>query len=92
MQSMSQLEYHWNRKYQYPWIFFNDEPFTDEFKVCCSALWLIVADQLVDGYTESDNREMLLRSRSKGALVIARLDRRREVHEQLGIPRCNRCW
>ena len=33
MQSMRQLEYHWNRKYNYPWIFFNDEPFSDEFKV-----------------------------------------------------------
>ena len=32
MQSMRQLEYHWNRKYQYPWIFFNEEPFSDEFK------------------------------------------------------------
>ncbi|CZT07890.1 related to alpha-1,2-mannosyltransferase [Rhynchosporium agropyri] len=30
--SMQQLEYRWNRKYQYPWIFFNDEPFTEEFK------------------------------------------------------------
>ena len=34
MQSMRQLEYQWNRKYNYPWIFFNDEPFTEEFKVC----------------------------------------------------------
>ncbi len=33
MQSMRQLEYRWNRKYQYPWIFFNDEPFSEEFKV-----------------------------------------------------------
>jgi alpha 1,2-mannosyltransferase len=33
VQSMQQLEFHWNRKYQYDWIFFNDEPFTDEFKV-----------------------------------------------------------
>lgn len=33
VQSMTQLEFHWNRKYQYPWIFFNDEPFSDEFKV-----------------------------------------------------------
>jgi alpha 1,2-mannosyltransferase len=31
-QSMRQLEHQWNRKYQYPWIFFNDEPFSDEFK------------------------------------------------------------
>lgn len=34
IQSMTQLEYHWNHKYQYPWVFFNDEPFNDEFKVC----------------------------------------------------------
>ena len=34
MQSMRQLEFQWNRKYNYPWIFFNDEPFSDEFKVC----------------------------------------------------------
>jgi alpha 1,2-mannosyltransferase len=33
IQSMRQLEYHWNHKYQYPWIFFNDEPFSDEFRV-----------------------------------------------------------
>lgn len=33
MQSMRQLEYHWNHKYRYPWIFFNEQPFTDAFKV-----------------------------------------------------------
>ena len=33
LQSMRQLEYRWNEKYQYPWIFFNDEPFTEDFKV-----------------------------------------------------------
>ncbi len=33
VQSMRQLEYHWNRKYHYPWVFFNDEPFSEEFKV-----------------------------------------------------------
>ena len=33
MQSMRQLEYRWNHKYQYPWVFFSEEPFTDEFKV-----------------------------------------------------------
>ena len=33
MQSMRQLEFQWNRKYSYPWIFFNDEPFSDDFKV-----------------------------------------------------------
>ena len=33
MQSMRQLEYQWNHKYNYPWVFFNDESFSDEFKV-----------------------------------------------------------
>ena len=33
MQSMQQLEFQWNRKYNYPWVFFNDEAFSDEFKV-----------------------------------------------------------
>lgn len=33
IQSMRQLEYRWNRKYQYPWVFFNDEPFTEDFMV-----------------------------------------------------------
>lgn len=33
IQSMRQLEHQWNRKYRYPWVFFNDEPFSDEFKV-----------------------------------------------------------
>lgn len=33
VQSMRQLEYHWNHKYQYPWIFFNEQPFSETFKV-----------------------------------------------------------
>jgi hypothetical protein len=33
LQSMRQLEYHWNHVYEYPWIFFSEKPFTDEFKV-----------------------------------------------------------
>ncbi|QSZ29239.1 hypothetical protein DSL72_003751 [Monilinia vaccinii-corymbosi] len=31
LQSMRQLEARWNHQYEYPWIFFNDEPFTEEF-------------------------------------------------------------
>ncbi|KAL8980276.1 MAG: hypothetical protein Q9205_004600 [Flavoplaca limonia] len=38
VQSMTQLEYHWNRKYQYPWVFFNDEPFNDDFKAATQNL------------------------------------------------------
>ena len=42
MQSMRQLEYRWNRKYQYPWVFFNDEPFSDEFKVGYTAPGILI--------------------------------------------------
>ncbi|PVV05042.1 hypothetical protein BB560_000452 [Smittium megazygosporum] len=30
--SMIQLENRWNHKYNYPYVFFNDEPFSDEFR------------------------------------------------------------
>ena len=33
LRSMRQLEYHWNHLYKYPWIFFSEKPFSDEFKV-----------------------------------------------------------
>lgn len=30
--SMRDLERTWNHKFNYPWTFFNDEPFSEEFK------------------------------------------------------------
>lgn len=33
LQSMRQLEYHWNKRYNYPWMFFSEKPFAEEFKV-----------------------------------------------------------
>jgi hypothetical protein len=30
--SVRQLEEKFNRRYHYPWVFLNDEPFTDDFK------------------------------------------------------------
>lgn len=30
--SMVDLERTWNHKFNYPWTFFNEVPFTDEFK------------------------------------------------------------
>ena len=33
LQSMRQLEFHWNSRYNYPWVFFNEKPFSEEFKV-----------------------------------------------------------
>lgn len=32
IQSMRDLERTWNHKFNYPWTFFNDVPFTEEFK------------------------------------------------------------
>lgn len=32
VQSMQDLERTWNRKFNYPWTFLNDEPFTERFK------------------------------------------------------------
>lgn len=32
LMSMRDLERTWNHKFNYPWTFFNDEPFSDEFK------------------------------------------------------------
>lgn len=36
--TMRQLEETWNHKYNYPWSFFNDEPFSEEFKKKTSAI------------------------------------------------------
>lgn len=32
VQSMIDLERTWNHKFNYPWTFFNDVPFDEEFK------------------------------------------------------------
>ena len=37
VQSMLDLERTWNNKFNYPWTFFNDEPFSAEFKKKTSA-------------------------------------------------------
>lgn len=34
---MVDLERTWNHKFNYPWTFFNDEPFSEEFKRKTSA-------------------------------------------------------
>ncbi|KAL9108853.1 MAG: hypothetical protein Q9227_006384 [Pyrenula ochraceoflavens] len=38
IQSLTQLEFHWNHRYHYPWVFFNDQPFSLEFKTVVSNL------------------------------------------------------
>jgi mannosyltransferase len=37
LQSMADLERTWNHKFNYPWTFFNDVPFTEDFKKKTSA-------------------------------------------------------
>jgi mannosyltransferase len=37
LQAMGDLERTWNSKFNYPWTFFNDVPFTEEFKKKTSA-------------------------------------------------------
>jgi mannosyltransferase len=37
LQAMGDLERTWNHKFNYPWTFFNDVPFTEEFKKRTSA-------------------------------------------------------
>jgi alpha 1,2-mannosyltransferase len=34
VQSVRELEDRFNYKYNYPWVFLNDQPFSDEFKSC----------------------------------------------------------
>lgn len=36
LQSMRQLEQRWNRRYNYPWMFFSEREFSEEFKVSFS--------------------------------------------------------
>ena len=61
MQSMRQLEFQWNRKYNYPWIFFNDEPFSNEFKVRrCFPFEQNKTNERAGCYTEPDICEVLL--------------------------------
>ena len=38
VQAMEDLERTWNHKFNYPWTFFNDAPFTDEFKTKTQAV------------------------------------------------------
>ena len=36
--SVREVEDKFNRKYGYPWVFLNEEPFSDDFKLCALSL------------------------------------------------------
>lgn len=41
LQSMRQLEHRWNKRYNYPWMFFSEKPFTQEFKASTASFRLL---------------------------------------------------
>jgi len=38
--SVRSLEDRFNREHNYPWVFLNEEPFSDEFKLCAALSFL----------------------------------------------------
>jgi len=38
LRSMRQIEDRFNHQYHYPWVFLNDEPFTQEFRLLTSGM------------------------------------------------------
>jgi len=70
VQSMRELEETFNRKFKYPWIFFNDEPFEDKFKRITSSL----TDAETFYGTILLNRFLIDRGHPKRALGCTELD------------------
>lgn len=46
VKSVREVEDRFNRKYGYPWVFLNEEPFSGDFKRCASSLPLPLAVSL----------------------------------------------
>jgi hypothetical protein len=40
-QSVQEMEDRFNKKYNYPWVFLNDEEYSEEFKACAQALFIL---------------------------------------------------
>lgn len=68
-QSMRELEETFNRKFKYPWIFFNDEPFDEKF--------MRITSSLTDAecrYGSNSTDKVNGRGHTKGALGCTKLD------------------
>jgi hypothetical protein len=77
---MRYMEKSFNSKFNYPWIFFNDAPFTQEFmdKTQAETAAPCTYGQLVqwsDQVIQSIRRLTSYRTHTQGALGRARLDR-----------------
>jgi alpha 1,2-mannosyltransferase len=42
VRSVREMEDRFNNKYRYPWVFLNEEPFSDDFQRCARVLSLFV--------------------------------------------------
>ena len=75
VRSVRDIEDRFNRQYRYPYVFLNDEPFTDEFKECV----LIFLDNEVLMIMKAPHSADSLSNRvwpdSSRALAAARMDR-----------------
>ena len=76
-QSIRDIEARFNAQYQYPYVFLNDEEFTDEFKACVTEFKAYdSADGLLQARSGAHGRTGRVRFDTKRALESARLDRR----------------
>jgi hypothetical protein len=77
---MRDLERTWNRKFNYPWLFLNDEPFTEEFK---KAIRGATKAEVKFGRQRVTTKEFeankYRRTRATGTLGNPKLDQRRSV-------------
>lgn len=62
LQSMRQLERHWNERYNYPWVFFSEKEFTEEFKVIvlCFAQYLSSNDDRLQHPMRHQHRHLTI--------------------------------
>ena len=78
-QSIRDIEARFNAQYQYPYVFLNDEEFTDEFKACVIIMFIKgygSANGLLQARAGAHRRTSRVWCDTKRALEPARLDRR----------------
>ncbi|KAI8990756.1 glycosyl transferase, partial [Mycotypha africana] len=70
LESMKDIEYRFNRKFNYPWIFLNDQPFTKQFKklttkAASSKTFYGLVDESMWGYPKWINQTLAAEERQK---------------------------
>ena len=54
VKSLKQMEDRFNKRFRYPYVFLNEEPFTDQFKECVTLLVWRILPPLIAFAQESD--------------------------------------